>query len=188
MITFPMVIIVVVGFFNFVYLSCSNTTLACNIDFKSFIVNNPLGYILTGNIVGLINAFNVNAVYQGQTPAADVCYIAHDFWQCSSTDYTGIFFSILGLAAGVMLFILGLGITVSAQVVSTGGSIGANSQGAKQMMAWGIGLIVYSWFSGWASLLWSGTWALPYQLGSALWAVLTIIYAYGLYEAGRTIT
>ena len=192
MMVFPLIIVLVTGFFGFFYGSCTATSNpSCDINLVDFIVQNPLSYLTgaNGGIYGMINHFGLNVAYQGESPDVGTCNRALTwFGNCNTVDLTGIFMTFLGLAAGIIMFIVGLGITVSAQVAASGGSFGVNDQGSRQMMAWGIGLILYFWFQGWADILWYGSFSLPYNLGTAIWGILTIVYAFGLYELGRTVT
>jgi hypothetical protein len=187
MMVFPLVFVIAVGLFSSYYTTCT-TTSVCTFDVVSFLLDNPLGYLLTGNISGFIQSFKLTVNFEdvGQTPtscAPDDYYCIAYSSHTSTLTMQSVILTLLGFIAGFVLIILSLGITVSGQAATVGASFGSSGQGAKQMLAFGIGLVIYSWFSGWSVFL---TATIPEGIGTIIWVILTIIYCLGMYEAGRT--
>jgi hypothetical protein len=127
----------------------------------------------TGDYVGLITGFftGTQSIFGG------------GFFQLIST--------ILVLAAGIVLVMIGLGIGFSAQLLASGFGITINEAGTRFAQSFGIGLIIWSVvfgaFGGWFSVFGSGlTW------GGVFSTTMVILFAtasfYGFYIQGKQTT
>ena len=197
----PVLIILCVAWFNYVYTVCSVWT-GCTFDFGSFVRDSNAFIVFIvgssqgqyqGDIGHLISSFTVGAVYNAPTGPPPVCTTGPGYYSCipaqsGSPQITiqSFLATLLSGIIGIILFVLGLGITFSGEIVSSGGSIGASSQGAKQMMAYGVGLIVWSWLTSLLSAVNGAMAGLPFGVWNAFLLILTLVYGFGVYEAGRS--
>ena len=87
-------------------------------------------------------------------------------------------FSVFSFVGGIFLLLVGLGLTIAAQFLSSGATIGVNSQATKFAQVFGFALLawgfIYSEFGSWLS-------ALPINLGNIAFIILTIIFFMGMY-------
>ena len=97
-------------------------------------------------------------------------------------------FTFVGFLIGIILFIMGLGLTISAnaQALATGvgGSVGVDDQGARLAQIIGIGLIVWTFFSSlFGAWLGLNGFISPIGLGLSLiiYIILSAMFFFGTY-------
>jgi hypothetical protein len=166
----PIIIMVCVGWFKSVFNVCPtvNAGPGCvfgNISPTSSVFTNPLTSLLQGNLAAFLNSIG------GDLTAA----------------IGGRLAVVLPAIAGIILLILGLGVTVQVQIVGSGGLFGVGPEGSRMFMAMGVGLIIWSWLTSF-TITSTGTVfdPIPFGIGNILFSVLTIAYTIGLYDLGRS--
>lgn len=109
------------------------------------------------------------------------CLIPYSTQAGSTSASTGLAstFSVWGFIFGFILLVLGLGITLSTQIVGSGGTVGANQQGSKMAQAFGLGILVWTFIFGEFGATWLPN--LPFNFGTMITVTFTAMFFLGLY-------
>jgi hypothetical protein len=99
-----------------------------------------------------------------------------------SSPQTGL--SILSIAIGVILIVMGLQLNIDMTILGSGIKIGTGTQGARLAQSFGIGLLMWglvtSIFTGWFDNLGFG-------LGAALYGLIAFWYFWGVWGWARSL-
>jgi hypothetical protein len=85
----------------------------------------------------------------------------------------------IGIAAGGIILIV-FAILGSLQVLGSGFQF--NSEQTRMLITIGAGILIYGWISVYSVELFS----IPWGIGNILWAVLMVLYAFGLFDLARS--